>query len=180
VKRYLRRAEVLLDVSRITAGRLRLELGHCDLTAMLHEVVEEFQPVAKRANVPITLQAPDALTGTWDCLALEQILDNLVSNAFKHGDRTPIEVTAEVVGERVRIKVRDHGRGILGVDRERVFERFEQAVRPGEQRTGFGIGLWLVRELAVAMGGTILMEDAPSGGALFTVTLPRHMAQAAA
>jgi signal transduction histidine kinase len=176
----LRRAEVLLDVSRIAAGRLKLEPTHCDLAVMLRDVVEEFQPVAQRANVPITVHAPETLVGTWDCLAVEQILENLVSNAFKYGDRTPIELAAELAGEQVSITVRDHGRGIPEMDRERVFERFEQAVRPGEQRTGFGIGLWPVRELAETMGGTIMMGDAPGGGALFTVTLPRHMAKASA
>jgi hypothetical protein len=55
-----------------------------------------------------------------------------------------------------------------------VFERFERAVGPGERRSGFGVGLWIVRQLAEAMGGTVAIADARGGGALFTVTLPQH------
>ena len=71
--------------------------------------------------------------------------------------------------------MRDHGPGISVEDRGRIFARFERAVGSDERRSGFGIGLWVVGQLVDAMGGTIWVEDAQGGGAVFMVTLPRHV-----
>jgi len=175
---YMKRAGVLLDVSRITSGKLQLELETMDIIALLHDVAADTADAARRAGSPITVTGPATLPVTWDRLAIEQIVDNLASNAIKYGGSTPIELSAEVRGEEVHVQVRDHGGGIPAADRARVFERFERAVGPGERRSGFGVGLWLVRQLAEAMGGRVAVGDAPGGGALFTVTLPQHAKQA--
>ena len=175
VRRYLKRAAVLLDVSRLNSGMLQLEPEGFDLAALLRDVADEFADAARRAGIAITVAAPESLRGTWDRLAVEQIVDNLVSNALKYGGRTPIEVSAAACGEQVRIQVRDHGTGISPGDRVRVFQRFERAVGQGERRSGFGVGLWVVCRLVETMEGTVIVDDAPSGGALFIVTLPRHV-----
>lgn len=174
VRRYLKRAAVLLDVSRLTSGKLQLEPEPLDLAALLREVAEEFADAARRAGVPIRLSAPESLRGTWDRLAVEQVIDNLVSNALKYGARSPIEISAEARGGMAQLRVRDHGNGIAAADRTRVFQRFERAVGRNERRSGFGVGLWVAGQRVEAMEGTITVEDAPGGGALFTVTLPVH------
>ena len=174
VRHYLKRAAILLDVSRITSGKLQLEPEEFDLVTLLREVADEFADAARRAGVLIRVTAPASLPGTWDRLAMEQIMDNLVSNALKYGARTPIEVFVAPCGEHVRIQVRDHGEGIPAAERKRVFERFERAVGEGERRSGFGVGLWVVYNLVEAMEGTVTVDDAPGGGAQFTVTLPVH------
>jgi two-component system, OmpR family, sensor kinase len=178
VSRYMKRTSILLDISRITSGNPQLEAEPFDLATLLREVADEFADAAQRVGVAITVTAPDSLPGTWDRLAMEQIVDNLISNALKYGGRTPIELSANAGGGRVHVQVRDHGSGIPAAERARVFGRFERAVGEGERRSGFGVGLWLVRQLAEAMGGTISLDDAPGGGALFTVTLPQHMGEA--
>lgn len=175
VRHYLKRAAVLLDVSRITSGKLLLELEPFDLALLLREVADEFADAARHAGVAITLAVPDSLPGAWDRLAVEQIVDNLVSNALKYGDRKPVELSAEAHGGQVRIQVRDHGGGIPADDRARIFQRFERAVGRGERHSGFGVGLWIVRQLAEAMDGAVAVEDAPGRGTLFTVTLPLHV-----
>ena len=175
---YMKRASILLDVSRITIGKLQLELETIDIIALMRDVAADAADAARHASSPITVTGPDTLPVTWDRLATEQIVDNLVANAIKYGGSSPVELSAEARGGDVRIQVRDHGGGIPPADRARVFERFERAVGPGEQRSGFGVGLWIVRQLAEAMGGTVAIEDAPGGGALFIVTLPRHAKQA--
>ena len=174
IRHYLKRAAILLDVSRITSGKLQLEPEAFDLATLLREVVDEFADAARRAGVSIQVAAPASLPGTWDRLAMEQIMDNLLSNALKYGARTPVEVSAEPCGEHVRIQVRDHGEGIPAANRQRVFQRFQRAVGPGERRSGFGVGLWVVCSLIEAMQGSITVDDAPDGGARFTVTLPMH------
>ncbi|WP_376100740.1 sensor histidine kinase (plasmid) [Roseomonas sp. CCTCC AB2023176] len=173
-RRYMRRAGVLLDVVRINTGRLRMAPEPYDLVGLLREVAGEFEEPARRTDVTITLNVPDSLQVTWDRPAVEQIVDNLLANALRHGGRTPVEVSASVEGEHVCIRIRDHGPGIIAGDRDRVFGAFERTLGAGERRSGFGVGLWLVRQLSEAMGGTVEIGDAPGGGALFTITLPLH------
>ena len=178
MRHYMKRAGVLLDVSRINSGKLQLELEEIDIIALMRDVAADVADAARRAGSPITVTGPDTLPVTWDRLAIEQIVDNLVANAIKYGGGSPIELSAQAHGGDVHVQVRDHGGGIPAADRARVFERFERAVGPGERRSGFGVGLWLVRQLAKAMGGTVAVGDAPGGGALFTVRLPKHAARA--
>ncbi len=174
MRHYMKRVDVLLDVSRITSGRLQLEPEPFDLAALLRDVAADYDDTARRQGLPaVTLAVPDSLMVTWDRLALEQIMDNLVSNALKYGARSPVEVSAAEQDGQVRIMVRDGGPGIAEADRERVFGRFERAVGQGVRRSGFGVGLWVVGQLAAAMGGTVTVADAPGGGALLTLTLPR-------
>jgi two-component system OmpR family sensor kinase len=178
MRHYMKRAGVLLDVSRINSGKLQLELEEIDIIALMRDVAADVADAARRAGSPISVTGPDTLPVTWDRLAIEQIVDNLVANAIKYGGGLPIELSAQAHGGDVHVQVRDHGSGIPAADRARVFERFERAVGPGERRSGFGVGLWLVRQLSEAMGGTVAIGDAPGGGALFTVRLPKHAAQA--
>ena len=175
IHRYLKRAEVLFGVSRLNRGRFRPDLEAFDLAVLLREAAGEFALAARHAGVPVTLAVPETLPVHLDRLATEQIVDNLVSNALKYGGRTPVEIAAEVIGNRVRIAVRDHGAGMPQGDRMRLFESFERVAGESEQRSGFGIGLWLVGRFVAAMAGTVTVDDAPGGGALLTVTLPLHI-----
>jgi signal transduction histidine kinase len=174
MNQYLKRAATLLDVSRITTGKLILAPTSFDLADLVRETVETFAAAARHAGTWIHCNAPAPLLGTWDRLAMEQIIDNLVSNAIKYGAQRPVEICAEDHEDNVCIRVRDYGPGIPVDARSRIFGRFERAVGPDERRSGFGVGLWVVGQLVNAMGGTIRVDDAPGGGSVFTVTLPRH------
>ncbi len=103
---------------------------------------------------------------------MEQIIDNLISNALKYGGRTPVAVAIGATDRFVQIRVRDHGKGIPAQQRARILECFERAVGHNEYRSGFGVGLWVVGQLVASMNGTLSIEDAPGGGALFIVSLP--------
>lgn len=180
VHRYIKRATILLNVSRITGRKMQLELEQIDLAELLREVVVDLTAAARHAAIPFRLTMPEHLHGTWDRLAVEQIVDNLVSNALKYGGRTPVELSVESLGQQIRIQVRDHGGGIASDDRERVFQRFERVAGRSDSGAGFGVGLWVVGQLVKAMGGMVTICDAPGGGALFSVTLPRHAKEAPA
>lgn len=173
MNQYLKRAASLLDVSRITTGKFRLEPSPFDLSELVREIVETFAAVARHGRTPIDVNAPANLPVIWDRLAMEQIIDNLVSNAIKYGAHRPVDIGLEERGDTVCIRVRDHGPGISVDDRARIFGRFERAVGSDERRSGFGVGLWVVGQLVDAMGGTIRVDDAESGGSVFTLTLPR-------
>jgi two-component system, OmpR family, sensor kinase len=169
---YLKRAEVLLNVSRITSGKFALERRSSDLADLLRSIVATFAEPARHAGCPIGINVPASLPGIWDPLAMEQIIDNLVSNAIKYGNHQPVEVRAEARDGVVRISVRDHGPGISAENRARIFGRFDRVVGTEENRSGFGVGLWVVSQLVEAMEGSIKVDDAQGGGAVFTVTVP--------
>jgi signal transduction histidine kinase len=162
----------LLDISRITAGRVQLEPEVMDLSALMREVAARFEDELDRAGCPFTLCADEPILGKWDRLRLDQIATNLLGNAVKYAPGKPIELTAGAEGETVWFRVRDQGIGIARSEQERIFQRFERAVS-ARQPGGFGLGLWIVRSLVQMMGGTIRVESAPGQGAAFTVELPR-------
>jgi two-component system, OmpR family, sensor kinase len=172
---FIKRAGTLLDVSRITNGRFHLSSAPCDLSDLVREMVETFTEMARYSGCSIGIEVPESLAGACDRLALEQVLENLISNAIKYAPSGPVTVSAEALGSLVRFKVRDHGPGISAGDRARIFERFERAVGTSERHSGFGVGLWVVGQLVAAMEGTIVVDDAEGGGSVFTVTLPRYL-----
>jgi two-component system, OmpR family, sensor kinase len=172
---YVKRASVLLNVSRITSGQNRLDPTPFDLAELIRKIVETFAEAAHHAGCSIGITAPAHLHGTWDRLAMEQIIDNLISNAVKYGAHRPVEVHVEPIGNDARISVRDNGCGISAEDRDRIFGRFERAVGVNDTHSGFGIELWVVSQHVMAMGGTITISDAPGGGSVFSVTVPLHI-----
>ena len=111
-------------------------------------------------------------SGMWDRLRLEQICRNLLSNAIRFGAGRPIEIQVAGDAELATLEVCDHGVGIPADHQARVFERFERGA--GQRSGGFGIGLWLVRNICAAMKGTVSIVSEPGEGACFTVTLPRR------
>ncbi|HEX5750106.1 MAG TPA: ATP-binding protein [Archangium sp.] len=162
----------LLDVSRITSGRLVLRPEELDLTELVREVAGRFCSEAERVDCGLRVQVAGPLVGRWDRLRLEQVLSNLLSNALKYGAGQPVEVALSTSGERVLLRVRDEGIGIEPAVQQRIFERFERAVSD-RHYGGLGMGLWVTREIVTAMGGTIHVESVPGQGATFTVELPR-------
>lgn len=100
------------------------------------------------------------------------MVTNLLSNAVKYGGGNPIDVSIEASGGMAELVVTDHGIGISPEDQSRVFERFERAV-PGRKFIGFGLGLWITKQLVEAMRGTIGLESTLGVGTSFTVRLPR-------
>jgi signal transduction histidine kinase len=163
----------LLDVSRIDAGRLVLRRRVVDLAAKVERVVAGEVAAghpAGRFDVRVAGPLPDM----WlDADKVQQVIGNLVDNALRHGEGTVhIELRPgwTMAGEPGAVLVvSDEGEGIGPEARARIFTRFWQA---GNARTGTGLGLYIVKGLVQAHGGTIDLEDAPAGGARFVVRLP--------
>jgi signal transduction histidine kinase len=163
----------MLDVSRITATRLDLTLVEIDLVQLAGEVIERLRPSLDASGSMLTTIAPAPVSGSWDRLRLEQILANLISNAIKYGRGNPISIAVATTRGAAVLRVEDRGIGIAPADQVRIFERFERAV-PSRHYGGFGLGLWIARQLVEAMGGTIRVDSKLDQGATFTVTLPLH------
>ena len=162
----------LLEVSRAAVGRFPMRREQMDLALLVRESLARFAGQVADAGCKVELEQEGAVTGHWDPMRLEQVVDNLISNAIKYGAGKPVEVRLRDRGERVVLQVRDHGIGIEAADQTRVFERFERAV-PTRQFSGFGLGLWIARRVVEAHGGTISVSSEPGAGATFTVELPR-------
>jgi signal transduction histidine kinase/CHASE1-domain containing sensor protein len=169
-RRLSKLIDELLDVSRITAGRLALELEEVDLAAVVDEVVERFRDESARAGCEIAITA-ERVVGRWDRMRLEQVVTNLLSNALRYSPGKPIAIRVAGVSGEARLEVSDRGPGIAQQDLERIFERFERAVS-GPRSGGMGLGLWIVRQIVEAMRGAIRVDSALGVGSTFTVTLP--------
>jgi PAS domain S-box-containing protein len=161
----------LLDVSRITAGRIDLELDDVDLAALVREIADRAREELSRAGCPLTLRANEVVIGRWDPLRLDQVITNLLSNAIKYGNGKPIELVLATDGPTARVTVRDHGIGIAPDHQARIFQRFERAVSE-RQYGGLGLGLWICRQIVNALSGEIAVASTPGEGSTFTVTLP--------
>ncbi len=165
----------LLDVSRITSGRLKLDVEYpVDLTELVREITSRFQEEAHRASCAIVVRAPEEpVEGAWDRLRLEQVMTNLVSNALKYGAGTPIEVIVEDAGDAATLIVRDEGIGIAQEKIAKIFDRFERGVS-ARAYGGLGLGLYIARQIVDAHKGSIHVVSEPGHGAAFTVELPKR------
>jgi signal transduction histidine kinase len=175
IQEFVRRSTVLLDVSRIASGNIRVDLADVDLSALVDRVISRATLAAQRARCRLHEEVQEGVTGLWDPLALEQVTENLLTNAIKFGAGKPVTIVLHADDQTAQLTVRDQGIGISEEDRSRIFQRFERAVTQREHG-GFGIGLWLANQLIMAMAGTITVESAPGEGSRFTVTLPRSRA----
>jgi PAS domain S-box-containing protein len=167
----------LLDISRIVAGKLRLQVRPVQLTEVIESAIEIVRPAAeaKRIRLQTVLDTETGLI-TGDPERLQQVLWNLLSNAIKFtpkGGR--VQLTLERVNSHVEIAVSDTGQGIPAEFLPYVFERFQQAETGSARRYGgLGLGLAIVRHIVELHGGTVVTESPGEGqGATFTVKLPR-------
>jgi two-component system, OmpR family, sensor kinase len=167
---FVRRTTILLDVSQLSSGRLRLEPARVDVAAVARLALDAIEPLARSNGVEISTRL-ESVDGYWDPVRLEQVIENLLTNAVKFGRGRPVEVTLTRRADLAIIDVKDQGVGIGPADRERIFGRFERG--EGQERSpGFGIGLWMVKQLVEAMGGGITLTSSPGVGSTFTVLLP--------
>jgi PAS domain S-box-containing protein len=163
----------LLDVSRLAAGRLELQIEEVDLGEVVSEVRARLADEAQRRGCAISVRAVEKAVGAWDASRLDQVITNLLSNAIKYGAGKPIEITLEAVEDRVRLAIHDHGLGIPLEDQDRIFRRFERAAS-SRNYAGIGLGLWIVKQIVDALGGAISVDSRPERGSTFTVELPRR------
>jgi two-component system OmpR family sensor kinase len=171
VKHFASRAHILLEVAQITAKKFQLQPCKLNLSELVASIVNDYMPLINRSGSVLTASIPENVDGYVDRMAVSEIVENLLSNAIKYGQRRPIELALTAIDGLAQLVVRDYGIGIASEDQERIFNRFERAV-DSEVHSGFGIGLWLVRNLAESMGGSIAVIGEPGVGSTFTVSLP--------
>ena len=166
----------VLDIERIEAGRMPLQISQFPVEDVVREVIEELQGVIAQAAAPVTLDLPaDIPKLRSDRQKLKQILVNLLSNALKYTKQGAVEILAQHDPGRGRVllRVKDTGTGIAPEDHTRIFEPFQQAKRAiTRPQGGTGLGLAISRRLARMLGGDISVESALGVGSTFTVEIP--------
>ncbi|PCC74254.1 PAS domain S-box-containing protein [Nannocystis exedens] len=176
IERVTALVDSLIHVSRMSLGRLSLELTEFDLVGLVRDLVARAEPDAQRARCEIRVDAPPELRGAWDRKQLDQALHNLLANALKYGAGRPVDVRVFECGPEVAIEVQDRGIGIAEEDRPRIFDRFERAVSSAHYG-GFGLGLYIARRIVEAHGGVLDVTSTPGQGSTFRLQLPRQAAQ---
>jgi PAS domain S-box-containing protein len=171
VDRLSKLIENLLDVSRITAGRLVLQQEMLDVAELAREVVGRFEGLQHSTGSALRLEISGSVRGVFDRLRLDTVISHLLANAFKFGAGKPVDLRVEQLDGKVRLTVRDQGIGISEVDQHRIFQRFGRAV-PETHYGGFGVGLWIVRQVVEAHGGHIEVRSQAGEGSTFVVSLP--------
>ena len=174
----LRLVNDALDLARIEAGRLELDLRPFDPVTLLEQVEALMAPSAHHRGLAFerSFNLPGPVQVSGDEMRVRQILMNLLGNAIKFTEHGHVGLGMELRedGGGVVFEVSDTGPGISQDQQERLFLRFEQADGPrtASRYGGSGLGLAICQELAVAMGGRILIDSRPGHGAVFTVALP--------
>jgi signal transduction histidine kinase len=176
-ERLHRLVESLLSFGRMQAGSYAWRLEAADTGDLVRGVVEEFRREPQSRDREVVCEAEAGLPRIQaDREALSRAVSNLLENAGKYSDPgTPIRVVARRSGGAVHISVEDHGAGIPPEEQAKVFERF---VRGAEARRagirGIGVGLALVKSVAEAHGGSVLLRSEPGRGSTFTLVIPCH------
>jgi signal transduction histidine kinase len=171
VGRLGRLIDNMLDFARISSGRFELDLETLNLGELAHQVVARFQNQARSSGTLLWAESSLPIVGRFDRLKIEQVLGNLLSNAIKYGAGRPVVVRVRAEREWAVIDVEDGGTGIALEDQERIFNRFERA-SAGHKRASLGLGLYIVRSLVEAHGGTIRLHSQAGRGSTFSVMIP--------
>lgn len=164
----------LLDIRRIEAGALQLDVAPHSLGALLEDIAREHMPLAHSKGLrleAVNEGAPPCIV--CDRPRLRQALGNLVHNAVKFTQRGKVRLSAHPHPEGVEFRVADTGPGIDPAQHAAIFERFVQVdASRGRSHDGAGLGLALVRDVARLMGGRVVLESQPGAGSVFSLVLP--------
>ena len=155
-----------------------------DLAQAVREVVADYESAGVVGPNQIALRAAGPVTGVWDPIRIEQVITNLVSNAIKYGRGRPIEVVVDEAESgqaaqnrdgmlHARLEILDHGLGIEKDMIERIFDPFQRAAS-GKRIQGLGLGLFVVKSIVEAHGGTIRVTSQSDCGSRFVVDLPQR------
>ncbi len=170
-ERLSRLVDDMLDVSRISSGKLSMNFEKVDISKLVTETLYQFEPQLEAAGCVLTTQIDPGVEAKADAYRFEQVVTNLIGNAIKYAPNAPLLVSLKKTWGSVVLRVRDHGPGIPKDKHDRVFERFERVISASKV-SGLGLGLHISKEIMEAHRGSITVESETGRGAEFVVTLP--------
>lgn len=166
----------LLNFSLITTGKLELDLKESDLSIITKETIDRFSDHLVLANCELKFEAKEPILGLWDQIRIEQAISNLLTNAIKYGEGSPILVIVKKNGNFAQIIISDKGIGIEANHQELIFDRFKRGFKDNTRFQGLGVGLFIVKQIVLAHGGRITLKSKLGEGSTFTIELPiKHL-----
>ena len=171
INRLTELVEAMLDVSRISSGKLNLEVQEFDFAKLIREIVATLQLHAENARALFQLNLPDSMLVVADQARIEQVVENILTNALKYGSGKVVQIRLHQQGSDTLFEVEDHGIGIAAEHIERIFDRFERAISP-RNISGLGLGLYIARQIMEAHNGSISVKSELGHGSTFTVRVP--------
>jgi two-component system, OmpR family, sensor kinase len=176
LKRYSERVTVLMELVATPSATYVLDRQRIDVPALVAALVDSLAEEARLRGMAVRVDCDEAAFGPMravDPVAFEQVLDNLLLNAFKHSAATEVAIRLSSGEHSWTLQVEDNGRGIAPADQETIFGKFAVATQSA-RGAGTGLGLWIVSRLVQAMGGEIAVRSAPGQGCAFTVRIPER------
>ncbi len=171
VNRLSKLQEQMFDISRLSNRRMDLHLKKVNLSELTRDVLFGFMDQLKIAGIQVTQNYDENVIGNWDPDRLEQVVENLVTNALRYAKKSPLFVKVSQENGFATVEVCDQGPGIPPEDHHKIFNRFEQSRSFGD-RSGMGLGLYIAKEIVTLHGGKISVSNLNTGGARFLVELP--------
>jgi signal transduction histidine kinase len=171
IDRLIRLIDDMLDISRISSGKLTIHPELVNICDLVKEAVDRLRPQFDQISCPLIMVNCDAVMGVFDRIRVEQVVANLLMNALKYGGGKPVRVTLESDGQVARLVVEDQGIGISKENQQKIFKRFERGEN-GATITGLGLGLYIAKQIVEMHHGTIKVESELGQGSKFTVEFP--------
>ena len=174
LKRYSERVTVLMELLASPGATFPLARRRIDVPALVAALVDSLEQEARSRGITVRIACDEASFGPLravDPVAFEQILDNLLLNAFKHSSARDVTIRLSADAGWWSLQVEDNGGGIALADQQTIFEKFAVATH-SSRGAGTGLGLWIVTRLVQAMGAEITLASTPGHGSTFTVRIP--------
>jgi signal transduction histidine kinase/HAMP domain-containing protein len=162
----------LLDVTRISAGKLSLNKENFSMMEMIDDVITQYAQQLKHSKSTLEFIVSDDMVGFWDKVRIEQVIINLLTNAAKYAPNQLISISLSTNKDIVYVKVKDKGPGISAENQDRIFKRFER-VSDKQNIGGLGLGLYICKQIVDAHQGKIYVESIIGSGSTFTLELPK-------
>lgn len=172
--RLTRLVDDMLDVSRINTGKFSLHFEYFNLNEFLEDFLERYATSHPNFKELVTTKIAAPTLVCWDRYRIEQVLTNLLSNAFRYGNGAPIEIYATHGGGMAYIGIKDFGPGIPVRCQKKIFQRYEKGVF-NRECGGLGLGLYIANKIVEGHGGGIHLVSRVRKGSLFEVRLPLRL-----
>lgn len=164
----------MLDISRISTGRLEIRPEEFDFSELINDIKEMLKTPFETSNYPLPIieSNHENVMVKWDRVRMEQVLINLFTNAIRNGEGKPIILNTSVADDKIFITIKDHGVGISEEDVNKIFDCYAKIKNPS-QVNGLGLGLYISKQIVEAHQGQLTVESKLGHGSSFKIELPR-------
>lgn len=171
VKNFTRLIEALLDISKVGDKGLTLFKEDCDITGIVKDEASKLKSIFDSNHTELIIDIQEGIKGSCDQTRIRQVINNLLTNALKFGNKKPVTLILKGDGLTLSLVVKDNGIGISEEDFHRIFKPFERAVSD-QYFGGLGLGLYITERIVKSHGGKIEVTSKPGQGATFKVEIP--------